>query len=153
MVLTRDLEPDDAEELTELYEEYEWWDDREVDDVRTALAETEVAVGVECETPEKSRDGNLVAAARVLTDYTYYANVFDVIVAADRRGEGLGEILMEAVVDHPDLQSAVGLSLLCRRGLVPYYESIGFDLFDPEMEVPEGGVERLVRMTYRQTDC
>ncbi|WP_256486534.1 hypothetical protein [Haladaptatus sp. AB618] len=43
---------------------------------------------------------------------------------------------MEAVVDHPDLQSVVGLSLLCRRGLVPYYESVGFDLFDPEMEIP-----------------
>lgn len=136
MAKTRDLTPDDAEELTELYEEYEWWEDREVDDVRTALSKTEVVVGVECETSGKSGGGNLVAAARVLTDYTYYANVFDVIVAADHRGEGFGEILMEAVVDHPDLQSVVGLSLLCRRGLVPYYESVGFDLFDPEMEIP-----------------
>ncbi|EFW94034.1 GCN5-related N-acetyltransferase [Haladaptatus paucihalophilus DX253] len=145
MVLTRDIELDDAGELTDLYEEYEWWEDREAGDVRTALAETEVAVGVE-------ENGTLVAAARILTDYTYYANVFDVIVATDRRGEGFGKILMEAVVDHPDLQSVVGLSLLCRRGLVPYYESVGFELFDPEMEVPEGGVETLVRMTYRQTD-
>ncbi|GKZ13112.1 GNAT family N-acetyltransferase [Haladaptatus sp. T7] len=145
MVLTRDIELDDAGELTDLYEEYEWWEDREAADVRTALAETEVAVGVE-------ENGTLVAAARILTDYTYYANVFDVIVATDRRGEGFGKILMEAVVDHPDLQSVVGLSLLCRRGLVPYYESVGFELFDPEMEVPEGGVETLVRMTYRQTD-
>ncbi len=98
------------------------------------------------------RDGGLVAAARVLTDYTYYANVFDVVVATDRRGEGLGKTLMQAVVDHSDLQSVVGFSLLCRRGLVPYYESVGFDRFDPEMEVPEGGVETLVRMTYRQTE-
>jgi predicted GNAT family N-acyltransferase len=144
MTRVRDLTPDDAQELTGLYEDYEWWDDREVEDVRAALAETEVAVGVE-------DDGDLVASARVLTDYTYYANVFDVIVAAHRRGEGLGETLVEAVVDHPDLQSVVGLSLLCRRGLVPYYESVGFDLFDREMEVPEGGVEELVRMTYEQS--
>jgi predicted GNAT family N-acyltransferase len=144
MTRVRDLTPDDAQELTALYEDYEWWDDREVEDVRAALAETEVAVGVE-------DDGDLVASARVLTDYTYYANVFDVIVAAHRRGEGFGETLMQAVVDHPDLQSVVGLSLLCRRGLVPYYESVGFDLFDREMEVPEGGVEELVRMTYEQS--
>jgi predicted GNAT family N-acyltransferase len=144
MTRVRDLTPDDAQELTGLYEDYEWWDDREVEDVRAALAETEVAVGVE-------DGGDLVASARVLTDYTYYANVFDVIVAAHRRGEGLGETLVEAVVDHPDLQSVVGLSLLCRRGLVPYYESVGFDLFDREMEVPEGGVEELVRMTYEQS--
>jgi predicted GNAT family N-acyltransferase len=144
MTRVRDLTPDDAQELTALYEDYEWWDDREVEDVRAALAETEVAVGVE-------DGGDLVASARVLTDYTYYANVFDVIVAAHRRGEGLGETLVEAVVDHPDLQSVVGLSLLCRRGLVPYYESVGFELFDREMEVPEGGVEELVRMTYEQS--
>lgn len=91
-----------------------------------------------------------MAAARVLTDFTYYANVFDVIVAADRRGEGIGETLMQAVVDHDDLQSVVGLSLLCRDGLVPYYETIGFELFDPEMEIPEGRTEELVRMTYQQ---
>ena len=138
----RDLTPADADALTTLYAEYEWWADRELSDVRRALEETEVAVGIE--------DGGLVAAARVLTDYTYYANVFDVVVAADRRGEGLGRELMAAVRDHPDLQSVVGLSLLCRRGLVPFYESVGFELFDSDIEVPEGGTEELVRMTYEQ---
>ncbi len=138
----RDLTPADAEELTRLYAEYEWWADREESDVRRALAESEVAVGIE--------DDGLVAAARVLTDYTYYANVFDVVVASDRRGEGLGREVMEAIRDHPDLQSVVGLSLLCRRGLVPFYESVGFDLFDPEIEIPEGGTEQLVRMTFEQ---
>ncbi|MCL9812425.1 hypothetical protein [Natranaeroarchaeum aerophilus] len=67
----RDLAPGDAWELVALYEEYDWWEDRSVEDVRRALAETEVAVGIEA-------DGDLVATARVLTDYTYYANVFDV---------------------------------------------------------------------------
>ena len=142
MPATRDLSPDDAPELTALYEEYEWWSDRSVSDVRDALAETEVAVGIE-------DDGELIAAARVLTDYQYYANVFDVIVAADRRDDGLGETLMDAVVNHPDLQSTPGVALLCRDGLVPFYESVGFELFGPEYEVPEGGTEELVRMTYQ----
>ena len=56
---------------------------------------------------------------------------------------------MEAVVDHVDLRSVVGLSLLCRRGLVPFYESVGFERYDGEVEVPDGGTEELVRMTYR----
>ncbi|WP_232701835.1 GNAT family N-acetyltransferase [Halobacterium wangiae] len=142
MPTVRDLDPEDAPALTALYGEYEWWADRTVPEVRDALAETEVAVGVE-------DDSELVAAARVLTDYQYYANVFDVIVAADRRDDGLGETLMEAVIDHPDLQSAPGVSLLCRDGLVPFYESVGFELFGPEYEVPEGGTEEFVRMTYQ----
>ena len=74
----------------------------------------------------------------------------NVIVAADRRGEGFGEELMTGVREHPDLQSVDGLSLLCRAGLVPFYESVGFELFDPEMEVPEAGTEELVRMTYER---
>jgi len=147
MTTARDLTSDDAPELTALYEEYEWWDEREVDDVREALAGTEVAVGVE------TSEGDLVAAARVLTDYIYYATVFDVIVAADRRGEGLGETLLESLVDHPDLQTVPGFSLLCRDGLVPFYESIGFELYDREFEVPEGGTEELVRMTYSHDDA
>ena len=140
MATTRDLSPADAEALTTLYGDYEWWADRTVEDVRRALAETEVAVGVET-------DGELVAAARVLTDYTYYAKVYDVIVAANSRGEGHGGRLMEAVREHPDLRAVDGLVLGCREGLVEFYESVGFERFDPEMEVPEGGTEKLVRMT------
>jgi predicted N-acetyltransferase YhbS len=121
MADVRDLKPSDAPALAALYEDYEWWNDRAVDDVRVALQETPVAVGVEV-------DGELVAGARVLTDHVYYAAVYDVIVATDRRGEGLGETLMNAVVSHPDLQRVPGLSLLCRRGLVGYYESVGFEV-------------------------
>ena len=143
MTTIRNLTSADAEALTALYRDYEWWADRTTEDVRRALAETGVAVGIEA-------DDELVAAARVLTDRTYYAKVYDVIVAADRRGEGHGGRLMEAVREHPDLQSVDGLALSCREGLVEFYESVGFERFDREMEVPEGGTEKLVRMTYER---
>lgn len=142
----RELAVDDAEALAALYDDYEWWEDREVPDIRTALGETEVAIGV---VDESGDAPELVAAARVLTDFVYYGMVFDVIVARDRRDEGLGEVLVQAVVDHPDVQDLPGLSLLCREGLVPFYESVGFEYYEPEMEIPEGGTEELVRMTYQ----
>lgn len=138
-----DLTPADAEELAALYGDYEWWADRDAETVREALAETDVAVGVES-------NGELVGAARVLTDYTYYAQMYDVIVAAERRDEGFGRELLEGVLAHPDLQSVDGLSLLCREGLVPFYESVGFELFESDTEIPEGGMEDLVRMTYER---
>ena len=127
MADVRELTPEDAPELTALYEEYEWWEDREVADVRGALADSEVALGVESDAGTDSESGDLVAA--------------------DRRGEGVGETLLAAVLDHPDLQALPGLSLLCREGLVGFYESVGFEVFGPEFEVPEGGTEELVRMT------
>lgn len=135
-----ELTPADARELRDLYDDYEWFADREVEAIRRALANTEIALGL-------ADDGELVAAARVLTDYVYYAKVYDVVVAADRRGAGLGRELVTAVRDHPDLADCRGLSLLCRDGLVPFYETVGFERFDPEMGVPEGGTEELVRMT------
>jgi hypothetical protein len=57
---------------------------------------------------------------------------------------------MDAVLDHPDLQRVVGLSLRCREGLVPFYGSVGFERDGSEVEGPEGGTEELVRMTYRR---
>lgn len=143
MPTVRELSEADARAVTGLYREYEWWADRAVESVRDALAETDLAVGVEV-------DGELVAAARVLTDFTYYTTVYDVIVAADRRGDGLGTVLLEGVLDHPDLQDVPRVSLLCRRGLVPYYESVGFEQFDREIDIPEGETEELVRMTYEK---
>jgi GNAT superfamily N-acetyltransferase len=140
----RDLAPEDAPALTALYGEYEWWADREESRVRRALAGSDVAVGVE------TAGGDLVAAARVLTDRTFYAAVYDVIVATDRRREGVGRALMEGVRDHPVLDSVDGISLLCREGLVPFYESVGFTEFERPVAVPEGGTEQLVRMTYRE---
>jgi len=67
---------------------------------------------------------------------------------ADREVEGYGERLLQGVIEHPDLQAVPGLSLLCRRGLIPYYESVGFEVFDRDVGIPEGGSEELVRMIY-----
>ncbi len=149
MAEVRELDPSDARALSDLYDEYEWFADRSREDVRAALRATELALGVEVESGEEGVGGaRLVAAARVLTDYRFYGVVYDVVVAADRRGEGLGERLLRAVVEHPDLHSLPGLSLLCRRGLVPFYESVGFEEYDGAVELPDGTEEDLVRMTH-----
>ncbi|MFB6296268.1 MAG: GNAT family N-acetyltransferase [Halobacteriales archaeon] len=140
----RSLGPDAVPELLALYETYEWWADREEVDLRRALAATDEAVAL-----REEETGDLVAAARVLTDYTYYAMVFDVIVHADRRGEGLGTELLGALVSHPPL-SGVDVSLLARAGLVGFYESCGFEPAGA-IEHPEGEPERLRLLTYRRS--
>ncbi|ESP89044.1 GNAT family N-acetyltransferase [Candidatus Halobonum tyrrellensis] len=135
---TVELDPTDAAELTALYAEYGWWADRDAGAVAAALSNTDLALGV--------RDGGtLVAAARVLTDFAYYARVYDVVVAADRRGEGLGRALLSALADDERLRG-VNLALLCREGLVPFYESAGFEPYPETVGLPEGGEEPLVRM-------
>lgn len=135
-----ELGPDDAADLAALYGDHEWWADREPPEVREALVGTELALGIRA-------DGRLLAATRVLTDYAFYGTVYDVVVAGDRRREGIGRRLMDAVVDHDDLAGLEVLDLRCREGLVPFYRTVGFDVHDPTLEV-DGREESFVKMTY-----
>ena len=45
-----------------------------------------------------------VAFARVVSDYTTFANLVDVFVLPEHRGNGYGKDLMDAVFAHPQLQ-------------------------------------------------
>jgi GNAT superfamily N-acetyltransferase len=140
---TVELGPDDAAELATLYEEYDWWADRSADDLRTALRNTMVAMGVR-------DDGDLVAAARVVGDGVYYAKCYDVVVAEAYRGAGVGATLLDAVVSHPDLDG-VFLSLTCREGLVAFYERFGFEPYPGPVDRPDGSPEEMCHL-YRPRD-
>lgn len=142
-----DLADDELDDLVALYGDYEWWADRDATDVRRAIEGTDALVCLQdAETDE------LVAAARVLTDFVYYATVYDVIVAAGRRDEGLGRRLMDAVAAHPDLQDLARLNLFCRPGLESFYESSGFERSSMVAPVPErdGEEVELIRMVYER---
>jgi GNAT superfamily N-acetyltransferase len=45
-----------------------------------------------------------VAFARVITDRATFANLVDVFVLPEHRGQGFGKRITEAVMSHPDLQ-------------------------------------------------
>lgn len=135
-----ELSPADAAALTALYGDHDWWADRTEDDVRRALQGTDLSLGL--------RDsGRLVAGARVVTDGVFYGTVYDVVVAADRRREGIGRRLMAAVVDHDHLAGLQVLDLRCREGLVPFYQEVGFEVHDPTLAV-DGGEEEFVKMNH-----
>lgn len=131
-----------AEEVLSLYRDHEWWTDRTETEVEGALTETDVFVGL-----RDMETDRLIACARVLTDFTYYARIYDVIVAEGRRGEGIGERLIHAVVDLSDLQDVDLLHLDCPPGLVGYYEKSGFRQRDALAEH-----EAMVSMVLRRSD-
>jgi GNAT superfamily N-acetyltransferase len=136
-----ELDAGDAGERHALFGEYGWWDERDRDDVERALSNTDLAVGLrEHGADADPTAGDLVAAARVITDFVYYARVYDVIVAGDRRGDGVGAALLEALTDNDRLRD-VHLVLLCREGLVPFYESAGFERYPESVAVPDDHVD------------
>lgn len=117
-----ELSGEQKDDLHELYRN-EWWTaDRKRADVDDVVEHSdEVFAFYDADTDR------LAAFARVLTDYTYKAFVFDLIVAAEFRETGLGDRVMEAVLDAPALASVEHFELYCLPDLVGFYERWGFD--------------------------
>src|SRR5512132_424941 len=114
----------DADRLPQLMQLYsnEWWTShRTFEQVRDLVRWSDLVVGL-CDLT----DDRLVAFARVLTDRTFRAFIFDVIVAAEHRGSGLGHRLIEEVLSNPAVRGAEHVELYCKPELVPFYESLGF---------------------------
>ena len=115
------LERSHLDQLMGLYAA-EWWTaGRELPEVESMLAGTDLVVAL-----VHRPSGRLVGLARVLTDFVYQALVLDVIVAEDLRGTGLGAALMEAIVNHPRLASVRTIELACQPELVDFYARWGF---------------------------
>jgi len=116
------------------------------------LATSYWAKGVSRDVVEKSLQGSLcfsllddgqqVGFARVVTDRATFAFLADVFVLPDYRGRGLGEWLVECVIDHPQLQN-LRRWMLGTRDAHGLYEKFGFkrlsqpeifmELHDPEI--------------------
>ena len=87
-----------------------------------------------------------VGFARVISDFATYAYVGDVFVVDQYRGQGLGKLVMQCVMQHPALQGLRRWSLLTRdaHGL---YSQFGFRLLkSPErhMEIHNPDVYRTI---------
>jgi len=128
----------EASHITQLHTLYqsEWWSKgRSLEDTKRVVQGSQVCIGL------VDDQGDLKAFARVLTDYTFKAVIFDVIVAQDCRGQGLGDRLMALIMEHPDLETVQFLELYCQPDMEPFYNAYGFSA-----EV--GGV-RLMRRSRR----
>lgn len=113
-------------DLTALYQ-HEWWSaGRSPNDVRRMLAHTDLIYGF----IDRPSD-RLVAFCRVLTDFTYRATVYDVIVSAEYRDTGLGRRLVETVLRDARLQQVAAISLHCKEELRPFYLKCGFEMSNP----------------------
>jgi len=107
-------------DLMDLYKNEFWSDKRTRDDVVKMLASTDVIIGLvdECD--------RLIGITRVLTDFVYRAMIFDVIIKPTQRKMGLGAKLMDAVLNHPKLQTVEHFYLNCLPNMMPFYERWGF---------------------------
>lgn len=110
-----------VKDLHQLYQAEWWTKGRKLSDVERMLQHCDVIVAY-CH----SETRELVAFARVLTDYVYKALIFDVIVEESFRNAGLGRALMEDILNHPSLESVQHFELYGLPEMTPFYHKWGF---------------------------
>lgn len=70
-------------------------------------------------------DEEQIGFARLVTDYSTYAYLADVFILPSHRGKGLGTMLMEEIINHPELQGLRKISL-ATSDAHRLYEKFGF---------------------------
>ena len=114
------LTENQVSDLMELYKNEFWCEKRNREDVVKMLAATDVIIGLVDE------GDRLIAFTRVITDFVYRAMILDVIVKPTHRKTGLGAKLMDAVLNHPKLQTVENFALNCLPNMMLFYERWGF---------------------------
>ena len=118
-----------------LSEESYWANKRTLEQTKTAI-ENSICFGVYLGDKQ-------VGFARVVTDKATFAYVGDVFVLREFRGFGIGKMLMEAMLSHPELQ---GLRrwILATKDAHGLYEQFGFS----ELRFPERSMELPAKNAY-----
>jgi GNAT superfamily N-acetyltransferase len=117
--LTHELTSSQIDDLVALYQTAWWSVGRVRPDVEVMLRGCLPFAFVD----EQAR---VVAFARAITDGVYKALVCDVIVSEPYRGTGLGQRLIDTVLEHPTVARCGHVELYCLPPLIPFYERWGF---------------------------
>jgi predicted GNAT family N-acyltransferase len=107
-------------ELVDLYKNEFWSKKRTYPDVIKMLAASDIIIAL------VDQDQQLIGFTRILTDFVYRATVYDVIVKPSHRKIGLGAKLIDAVINHPQLQEVEQIALYCLPEMIPFYQRWGF---------------------------
>ena len=94
-----------------------WAKGRSIEQVRISI-ENSMCFGV-------YSGGTQVGFARVITDKSTFAYLADVFILDAHRGRGLSKLLMEEILEHPDLQN-LRRFMLATKDAHALYEKFGF---------------------------
>jgi ribosomal protein S18 acetylase RimI-like enzyme len=77
------------------------------------------------------QDSNLVGFGRATSDGVFRTVLWDVVVAGEHRGRGLGRRIVEALLQEPVLQG-VERTYLMTTNSVGFYEKLGFTVVEEQ---------------------
>lgn len=114
------LTPKHFTQLHALYQQEWWTKGRSLEETKSCAGGSQICIGL------VDANDNLIGFARVLTDFTFKAFIFDVIVQEDNRRSGLGDQLLSAIKSHEKLQAVKHFELYCLPDMNGFYAKHGF---------------------------
>ena len=111
--------------LQRLFNKHAFWArQRSSGDLRRMLAGSPVVVSL-------WRGKRLVGFGRAASDGRYRAVLWDIVVAGDLQGRGLGRRVVEALLEAPDLQEVERIYLMTTNS-AGFYQQLGFSNAEPQ---------------------
>ncbi|ELS0754613.1 GNAT family N-acetyltransferase [Vibrio vulnificus] len=120
MKLIYEFSPEQIVQVYGLYDHAWWAKSRTLEETRSCVQGSQLCIGA------LDNNDQLVGFARVISDFTFKAVIFDVIVHPSQRGIGLGTTLMNAIRTHDKLKQVKHFELYCLPEMESYYEQLGF---------------------------
>lgn len=126
--LTCVMGPREADEVADLLEGAYW---------NTALSRDQVIraqLGSDAWVGAKDEAGRVIATARAISDGAKHAWAYDVMVAPEWRGHGLGKAVVRLLLDHPKIRHAAFVRLATRdaHGLYSRFGFVESDQLPPK---------------------
>jgi len=98
----------------------EWWtDSRTLAQTKNCVAGSQICIGL-------IKNDTLIGFVRVITDFTFKALIFDLIIKKEYRSKKLGHKLMNLVKNHDQLKNVVHFELYCLPELKEFYNQFNF---------------------------
>jgi len=123
MKIEERLNQKQIEQLYSLYKQEWWCKDRTLSQTQKVVQNSLIIAIID-------DSENLIAFSRVLSDFICKAMIFDIIVAKEYRGKGLGDRLIDAILYHPKLKDVKSFELYCLDEMKPFYTKYGFRNID-----------------------
>ena len=115
-----ELTEEHIQQLHALYQ-HEWWTvGRTLEQTQQCVDGSQICLGL------IDNHSQLQGFARVITDYTFKAFIFDLIIAKKHRHAGLGRRLLELIKSHDQLKHVHHIELYCKPDVETFYAQHGF---------------------------